>query len=186
VGLVAIPIALALAGTATSVVGQVKAGKAQKAAGEAQAAAAESEAQIQDFNATVADQQAQDAIARGQQDEQRYRSQVRGLLGSQRAGFAGANVDVDFGSSVDVQADAAQLGELDALQIRTNAAREAWGYSVSATDYRNRAAVARKEGVNLDKAGQAAASASYVSAAGTILGTSTSLLFSKYPISPRK
>jgi len=179
-GIAAAGLVLAGIGTATSAFGQKKAGDAQAQAAEAQQTAALSDAAIQDFNATVADQQAQDAITRGTEDEQRFRAQVRGLLGSQRAGFAGANVDVDFGSPVDVAADAASLGELDALQIRTNAAREAWGYTVESTDYRNRATIERKTGVQLAAAGQQARSAGNLNALTTLVGGTSSLLLTKY------
>ena len=171
---------LAGAGAVMKVVGDVKAGNAQKAAGEAQQAAANSQADLADYNATVADAQAKDAIDRGTLDENRFRTGVKSMIGSQRAGFTSGNVDVSTGSAVDVQADTAHQGELDALTIRTNAARAAWGYQVQATDLRTSATIARKTGVYAAQAGAAAQSASDFSAAGTILGTSSSLLSSKY------
>lgn len=167
-------------GAAVSAVGQVKAGNAAKRAGEAAQAASNSEAQISDYNANVADLQAQDATQRGALDESRFRTTVRATIGSQRAGFAASGVDVGFGSAVDVQADAAKLGELDALQIRSNAAREAWGYEVQAVDFRNRGIVQRQEGVAQLQAGEAQQTASRFGAASSILGTGASLLESKY------
>jgi hypothetical protein len=172
-------------GTGTQAVGQVRAGKAAKKAGEAQQAAAESQADLADFNADVADVQAADALARGRTEESRFRSQVRSLIGSQRAGFAASNVDVGFGSAVDVTADAARLGELDALTIRTNAAREAWGYEVSATDLRHRAQIARKEGVYQAAAGREQQTSYNIAAAGTVLGGAGSLLMNRYGFGSR-
>lgn len=148
----AILLGLAAAGTATSAVGQVKAGNAAKATG--------------DYNAAVAETQAKDAISRGRYDEQRFRQGVKVLIGSQRAGFAGQGVDVGVGSAVDVQADAAYLGELDALEIRNNAAREAWGYKVEAENYR--------------RGGAQQQTASRFGAAGTVLGSGASLLQQRY------
>lgn len=187
---------LALAGTsaAISAVNQKKTANAQAAAaeksGEAQQAAAESSAQMDEFNAAIADQQAQDAVSRGQQDEDRFRQHIKLVIGSQRAGFAAGNVDVGFGSSVDTQADASYLGELDALTIRTNAGRQAWGYQVSATDYRNRAAVARKTGAFALEAGQATAdaerTAGTLGAVSTIVGTGASLLEARYGFGSRR
>jgi hypothetical protein len=175
--------AIALAGLALQGFSAYKAGKAQKAAGTAQRQAAESQAGLADYNAQVADLQAQDAIDRGGEAESRYRTQIKGVIGAQRAGFAASNVDVSFGSAVDVQADAAFLGELDALQIRTNAGREAWGYKVQAEDYRKRAEIARKEGVYLEKAGGQAATATYLQGASTILSGGASLLQQRYGFS---
>lgn len=159
---------------------QHKAGSAAKDVGLAQQAAANDQASISDYNAQVADLQASDAVTRGTQQENKFRAGVRGIIGTQRAGFAGNGVDVGFGSSVDVQGDAAYLGELDALQIRTNAAREAWGYQVQAQDLRKQAEVQRKTGANAALAGQNAQTAANYQAVGTVIGGATSLLGSRY------
>lgn len=182
----AVMTALAIAGLATSVYGAIKSGRAQKAAGKAQKVAAESEAQLSEFNASVADVQAQDATQRGDEEANKFRMGVRGMIGSQRAAIAGANIDVGSGSALDVQADAAYLGELDTLKIKTNAAREAWGYNVQGTDLRKRAEIARKEGVYLEKAGNAAGNAAYVGAAGTLLTGAASLAGDRYGFNRRR
>jgi len=173
-------LALAIGGTAVKVIGDIKAGNAAKRAGEAQARAAGDAADLSDYNAAVAELQAQDAIARGTEEEQRFRTKVRGSIGAQRAGFAASNIDVNFGSAVDVQADAAMLGELDALTIRSNARREAWGYEVNAEDSRRRGQIQRKEGSMAIETGKANQAASRFNAAGSIIGTAGSLLESKY------
>lgn len=175
---------VSLIGTGISAYSQYKAGKkaeeAAKATGVHQKEASESQAQLADYNASVADLQAQDAVARGAEEESKFRTQVRGAIGAQRAGFAAGNIDVGYGSAVDVQADAAYLGELDALTIRTNAKREAWGFNVQGEDLRRRAQIARKEGVYLESAGNAYRSGGGLAATGTILGGASSLLQMKY------
>lgn len=176
----AIALALAAGGTAAQAVGQYKAGNAAKDAGAAAADVSESQAKLQDYNASVADLQAQDAVARGAEQENRYRSQIRGAIGAQRTSFAAGNIDVSFGSAVDVQADAARLGELDALTIQTNAAREAWGFNVQAFDYRQQAAIDRKAGANQMLAGEQAQTASRWQVGGTIVGGTTSYLQARY------
>jgi hypothetical protein len=115
-------------GAGFSAMGNLQAGKAQK--------------QLNDYNAQVSDMEASDAIARGALAEKRQRQNVKLLIGSQRAGFAAGGVDVNDGSAVDVQADTARQGELDALTIRLNAAREAWGFKNQATDFRVRGDIA--------------------------------------------
>lgn len=167
-------------GAGFSIYNQIKAGKQEKKAGEAQRAVAESQAELIDFNASVADQQAADALARGAQEEQRFRQGINGIIGAQRAAAAGSNVDVGFGSALDVQADAAFLGELDALNIRTNAAREAWGYDVEAYDTRRRAEITRREGVMLEAQGGQRARQAYLGAVQTGIGYGTSLLQMRY------
>ena len=143
-----IALGTAIAGTAVSAVGQFKAGNAAKRAG--------------DFNANILEQQAGDAVVRGREEESRFRTQVRSLIGSQRAGFAGQGVDVNSGSAREVQQDAARLGELDALQIRANAQREAWGFNMDAEN-------ARMGGQAAQSAGRWGAAATVTTGAGSIL-----------------
>lgn len=92
--------------------------------------AASAEASLQ--NAQFANQAADDAVARGEFESDQQRLQTRAAIGSQRAGFAANGVDVNSGSAAEIQDDTAALGELDALTIRNNAAREAWGYRTQA------------------------------------------------------
>lgn len=93
-------------------------------------------------NASLADAQAADAISRGQVEESRYRLGTRQQIGSTRAGLAAQGVDLGSGSALDVQASEASIGELDALTIRNNAAREAWGFNVDALNFRQQAKLA--------------------------------------------
>lgn len=155
-----------IAGLALGVVGGITKGNAQKAA-------ANDQGNLDDYNASVATLQAQDAVARGATDEARYRTSVQGMIGKQRAAQAGNNVDVNTGSSVDVQSDAAFLGEIDALTIRTNAARTAWGYNVQAENDTRAGQIARE-------GGQAAQTAGIIGAGTTALAGTSSLLQAKY------
>ena len=142
--------------------------------------AANSQADLQDWNASIARLQAMDARERGKEAEERFRQGVKMTIGAQRAGFAAQNVDVGFGSAVDVVADSAYLGELDALQIRTNAAREAWGFEVAAEDYTKRAKITRKEGVYLEAGMNEQASQVRSQMYGDLLQTGGGLLLNKY------
>ena len=161
-----IGLGISAVGTALSARGQLKAGAAAREAGELEAGRLE-------YNARIAELQAADAVERGAEAESRFRASVRGLIGRQRAALAASGVDISSGSARDVQVDAAELGELDALTIRSNAAREAWGYGVQATDFRLQADAARRTGRSAQTAGR-------IGAATTILGTGSSLLLSRY------
>lgn len=171
----ALAIGLMIAGGAMQVKGHLDAGKAAKKQGEAEQKAAESQADLSEYNAAVADLQAKDATARGEIEANRFRSRTKVLIGEQRAGIAAGNIDVGYGSAVDVQADAAFLGELDALTVRTNAAREAWGFRVDATDQRTRAGIQREEGANAALAGKERQKAERWNAAGSVLNTASAL-----------
>jgi len=145
-------IGLMALGTGFSAVGQQQAGKA--------------EAENLKFNQQVAGGQAQDAIARGEVEERRYRTSIRQLIGEQRASMSAQGLDVSFGSALDLQLDVAYYGELDALTIRNNAAREAWGYRMQGAGYAQEAVYAERAGT--------------MSAFSTLLGGGTDVyLFSR-------
>src|SRR5262245_14171461 len=146
----AIPFIISLFGAGLQGYGQWKAGSAAKKAGEEAGA-------LEDYNARVEEEAARDALVRGALGEQQQRQLTRGIIGTQRAGFASQGVDVGTGSALDVQADAAYLGELDALTIRNNAAREAHGYQVEAERARRRGQYARLTGQQAQSAARLAA-----------------------------
>lgn len=145
-------VSMVALGTGVSAYGKIRAGNEAK--------------KIADRNAGIADWQATDALDRGKVEEGRQRKQTERVIGAQRAGFGMQGVDVNRGSALDVQADAAYLGELDALTIRNNAAKEAWGYTVQASNLRAQGRNAQREGT--------------FGAFNTILGSSSSLLLAKY------
>lgn len=138
----------ATAGFALSAVSTVTNFTSQRRAASAAEAQGRYAADIYGLNASVAEQQAADAIARGQEAETRSRQSTRQLAGHQRAALAANGVDVGVGSSVDIQADTAALGELDALTIRNNARREAWGFQMEAQNDRMQGQLARMGGEN--------------------------------------
>jgi len=132
---------LAVGALVLGVAGGVQQAQAQKAAGNAQ------EAQAKE-NAKAADVQARNAVLTGQIDEDRRRQQTRRMLATQRATFAANNVDMSSGSAADILGDTAAIGEQDALLLRANAAREAWGFKVDANNYGNQGRMAKAAGKN--------------------------------------
>lgn len=106
------------------------------------------EGSLFDLNAGVADQQAADAIARGGEAVGRSQAATRQLTGSQRAAQAASGVDIGAGSPSDVIANDQTLGEFDAISIKQNAQREAWGYQVQAANDRAQGNLARMGGRN--------------------------------------
>ncbi len=203
-------IAITAFGTGMSAIGQVKAGNAQQRIGDLNSQTilqtseenatlieqgSELNAQSHDFNASALDKQAADAVAIGQEQENLFRTQIEGVIGSQRTSYAGQNVDVNDGSAGEVQQDTAKQSELDALTIRLNAQREAWGYSQQATSERmqaastrtlgalqvkNTRAVGQAQSMNAALGGDYASSAANWGAASTIVGGSGNILAKKY------
>ncbi|MHC8321202.1 virion core protein, T7 gp14 family [Pseudomonas sp. GB2N2] len=90
-------------------------------------------------NAQFSEASAADTIKRGDFESDQQRIQTRDAIGTQRAGFAANGIDVNSGTAANIQDDTAQLGELDALTIKNNAAREAWGYGTQATQFKTSA-----------------------------------------------
>ena len=97
-------------------------------------------------NAAVSEQAADDAMRTGDINADAKRIETRGIIGTQRAGFAANGIDVNTGSAGLVQDDTAQFGELDALTIMNNAAREAYGYKTQAVDQRQQGKLAKYKG----------------------------------------
>lgn len=99
-----------------------------------------------DTNAEFAELEASDAIRRGKREEKEFRRRTAQTIGQQRAGLAAQGIDVNSGTALGLQEDTAEFGELDALTIRNNAWREAYGYRTQAADYRTRGAFAEMSG----------------------------------------
>lgn len=120
-------IALGAIGTGLSFKGQVD---SQAAAGAQQGYLAQLSRQRQQ----IAEQQANDALQRGQVAEQKQRDLTAQRIGTQQAALAAQGTDLE-GSPTDILGDTARAGEQDALTIRNNAAREAWGFQVQGAGY---------------------------------------------------
>ena len=151
-----IGIALTLASTVIGAAGQIQQGKAQ-------AAASNYNAKVAEMNATLADRRARDALERGKIEEQQKRQEISQLKGRQKAAMAANGVDLTFGSPLDTIVDTAVLGELDALTVRRNAAREAYDHEVQGVNNRSDATLNRMNA-------KAAKTGGYLAAAGTVLG----------------
>jgi len=98
------------------------------------------------MQAKIQNQQAKDAIERGKVEEEQHRRKVSAFKGQQRSMLAANGVELDSGSASDLQADTAMLGELEALTIRNNAEREAYGYRSAASTYGYQADQAKTSG----------------------------------------
>jgi hypothetical protein len=144
---------------ALGAVGSIYQGMAANSAAKAQAQSAE-------YNAKIAEQQAEDAVKRAATEGLNMRRQGSILQGRQRAIAAASGVEVDSGSAQDIQEASMYEMERDIAQNAENRGREAWGYQVDATNYRNQASAARASGRN-------AMIGSVIGAAGNLLSLAT-------------
>lgn len=107
----------------------------QLTSGSSSAAASRYNAEVAANNAQIAKQNATWAAHAGEQQVGEQAQKTRATVGAIKAAQAANNLDVNSGSAVDVRSSASELGELSALNIRSNAARTAYGYqSQSASD----------------------------------------------------
>lgn len=146
------------AGASASASGQRSQLEYQAAMGKLNAAMAESDASLLEMNASITKTQGQIAIQQGQREEQRLRLGSAQVKGTQRAGFAANGVDLGVGSAARVLATTDYMTEVDAGEIRANAARAAFGYKVQEANQKFAAMSARAQGFNYT-AGSAFASA---------------------------
>jgi hypothetical protein len=144
-----------IASTAFQAFGTIQEGRAAKSA-------ANYNAQVAERNAQYADYQAKDATARGAEDERRQRVKTQQMIGTQRAQMAANGMDLSDGDGLNIQTQTAQQGTVDALIIRQNAEREAFGYKTNSYNFRAEAGMQRAAGKN-------AVRSSYISALGTTL-----------------
>lgn len=154
---------LGIAGTASSLLGGVTGAVGAYEQGEAASRSAKFNAQVERQNAAISQQNAAIAGQAGSEQAWMTGQKTRSNVGSIKANQAASGIDVNSGSAVDVRSSASELGELDALTVRSNAAREAYGYQQQAASH--------TEQSNLDTfESKADSTAGAVNAAGTFLG----------------
>jgi hypothetical protein len=151
-------VTVGAAGLGLTAYSQIQAAKAENKADEFNANMATTNAQVATMEAT-------DAKVRGVEDEKKLRQEAEALKGRQRSAYAAAGVQVDEGSALDTLANTAMGAEDDALSLRVNAEREAWGHQVQSANYMASAELARMKRSN-----------PYVGAAGGILSGASSLM----------
>lgn len=153
-------IAASVAAAGVGAYGAIKAGQAKEAA-------ANYNAEVNQQNAAIARENALIASESGEVQTQIAGQKTRATISSTTAQQAASGVDVRSGSYTDVRSSERELGEMDALNIRSNAAREAFGYKAKETSEQNEASLSRFEGKEAKEAG-------YISAGATILGGAAS------------
>ena len=125
---------------------------------------------VAERNAQLAEKQGQDALNIGNSEENRQRLQSEQQIATGRTSTAAQNVDVSSGSAAAVRASQQLVGEVDALTIRNNAAREAWGYDVEAANQRMNGRLALLSGENEAAAERASSVSTLLTGASSLTG----------------
>lgn len=145
-----------VASTAIGAMGAIQQGNAAKAAGNYNA-------QVAAQNAQIATQNANYTAAQGEQNVAAAGAETRAKVAAITANQGASGVDINSGSAVDVRQSEAKLGMLNALNVRSQAVRQAYGLQTDAAGYTAQS--------QLDKANaKASKTAGYLSAGTTVLG----------------
>jgi hypothetical protein len=157
------PVSLAVIGgigAATSAAGTL-------ATGSATAKSDAYQAQVAANNAVLAKQQSKLDIQSGEIAAVDHGLKTKAAVGTEKAQQGASGIDVNTGSTADVRAGTVQTGMLDALTIRSNAAKKAYADEVQANSDTAQS--------QLDTfAGESAQTGADIGAAGTLLsGAST-------------
>lgn len=91
---------------------------------------------IADMNAKYADLDAWNAIAEGQGVAAKYEGEANQVIGADKAAFAGAGVDVGYGTAGDVIADNKIAAKNNVLQIQRQAQMKAAGFKTQGINLR--------------------------------------------------
>ena len=75
--------------------------------------------------------QRQDVLAQGTRESGKIREAAKRMESDQIAAYAAQGIDVNSGSASLVRADTAYLAEIDALEVKNNAMKAAFGYRVN-------------------------------------------------------
>jgi len=152
-------LALAAAGTATSVVGQMQQANAAKAS-------ADYQSKVAAGNAEVATQNANMAAASGEAQAAISEQKTRATVGAEEAAQGSSGVDINSPTATAVRTSQDMTGQLDAQTIRSNAARTAYGYETQSTNFQNQSSADTAQGNNAMTAGEVGAGGSLLSGVG--------------------
>lgn len=131
--------------------------------GQSQAAAAGYNAKVAAQNAGIATKNASYIGAQGEQNVAAEGAKTKATEGAITVNQGASGVNINSGSAVDVRESAAKVGMLNALNVRSQAARAAYGQQVQATSDIAQSQLLRSQQKSDIKAG-------YLNAGATILG----------------
>jgi hypothetical protein len=123
---------------------------------------------VAQMNASIAEDNAKRSIERAQIEQQDQDMITLGMLGEQESVQAASGISLNSKSSIRTRKAARELGRRDALNIRQGGELEAYGYKTEAVNQRAQGQLAKSAGVS-NMLG------SFLGAAGSLVGGSTSV-----------
>lgn len=135
-----ISAAVALAGAAAGTVSAVQQAENRNRQTEYQSKLAARNAQQAEQSAQAADEAARQEKRSGYEASQAKRQEAARIISSQRAQTGASGAQVDAGSTLDLNLDTAEKGELDALSAQRQGQDNAYSQQLKAWNLRNQAA----------------------------------------------
>lgn len=151
---------------ATALSGGVGAYGAIKSA-DAASAAAKYNSAVEGQNAAISKTNAQIAEQSGEAQAGIQGQRTKMAIGQSLATTGASGVSVDSGSASSVRDSMRSLGEIDSLTIRSNAAREAYGYNVKSKSEEGQSALSAFEAANDTTGGKILAASTFLGSLGT-------------------
>lgn len=161
-------VPLAVIGLAATVAGAAVGAAGAISASNSQAAALNYQAQVAANNQKVANYEAENATEAGNVSVENQQLQTARVIGGERAAAGANGIDPNSGSALGLQASSAIVGQQDALTIRANSARTAYGYTVAGLSDQAQGALDTSAASNASTAGVYGAFGSILSGASTV------------------
>jgi hypothetical protein len=159
--LLAVSLGASVAGGVTTAMGKSFESKATSNMYQYQAGMAQINKQIDEQNAAY-------ARSVGEVEAQKTGMRSRFQLGGIRVAKAAGNIDVNSGSAREVQDSQEAIGRHDQSIVRSNAARQAYGYDVEAAGHEAQTGMYRTAADNAITAGKIGVTGSLISTAGSV------------------
>lgn len=164
------PVSLTLAavGVGATVAGGLTTAAGQKYAGDAKANMLTYQAGVSKINQQIQLQNADYARKVGEVDAQRSGMRTADIVSKTRAAQGASNLDVNSGSSTDIQTSEKAIGQQDQRVIRANAARQAYGFDVEALNAETSSKLQMMGADTSRTSGNIAATGTLISTAGSV------------------
>lgn len=167
--------AASVASVAISAYGAVSAGQAQASSANSQAQNALYQGQVARNNQAIANQQADSEIEAGTTQAMTQSLAGAATAGAIRARGGASGVDVNTGTSVDVQASQRQVAQLDTETVMNNSQRRAYGYRSQAVNFGAQSGLDTTQASLLQQQAGYDTTSGYLKAGGTLLSSASSL-----------
>jgi hypothetical protein len=150
-----------IASTAIAAYGAYSSAQAQKRQ-------AEYNAQVAQRNKEISEWQAQDTLLRGEKEAQKAQHKAARIASEQLSAFAKNNISVNSSGVQDTIYNTETIGEIEGLNIRDNAGRDAFNYRQQAYNYGQQSQFLKSAADNYGRSSYLNAYSSLLSGVGTV------------------